>query len=71
MGRLDRSDRHGLPAGAAPGPATATDGDFVAVPAKPTAAMLAEGARAGAVSLNTAWQVYQAMLRQAPGDAAD
>lgn len=35
------------------------------VPAKPTAAMLADGARAGGVSVETAWRVYQAMLRSA------
>lgn len=71
MGRLDHGHGHGLADGTSPDPATPADSGFVAVPAKPTAAMVAEGARAGAVSLNTAWQVYQAMLRQAPEEAGD
>jgi hypothetical protein len=35
------------------------------VPSKPTASMLASGARAGGVSVETAWKVYQAMLKHA------
>jgi hypothetical protein len=35
------------------------------VPGKPTAAMLAAGARAGGVTVEVAWRVYQAMI-QAP-----
>ncbi|WP_366658486.1 hypothetical protein [Fodinicurvata sp. EGI_FJ10296] len=34
----------------------------VPVPAKPSAAMLAEGARAGGVSVSVAFRVYQAMI---------
>lgn len=33
------------------------------VPLKPTAAMLAAGARAGHVTVETAWKIYQAMIR--------
>lgn len=33
------------------------------VPLKPSAAMLAEGARAGGVTVEVAWKIYQAMLR--------
>lgn len=35
------------------------------VPRKPTARMLAAGARAGDVSVEIAWKVYQAMLQEA------
>lgn len=35
------------------------------VPTKPTARMLAAGARSGDVSVETAWKVYQAMVREA------
>jgi hypothetical protein len=35
------------------------------VPAKPTAAMLAAGGRAGDVSVEVAWRVYQAMVKAA------
>lgn len=35
------------------------------VPKKPTARMLAAGARAGDVSVEVAWKVYQAMLQEA------
>lgn len=35
------------------------------VPAKPSAAMLAAGARAGDVSVEVAWRVYQAMVSEA------
>lgn len=37
-----------------------------AVPEKPTLEMLAAGSRAGGVSVETAWGIYQAMLRTAP-----
>ena len=40
-------------------PATAT------VPLKPSALMLAAGARAGGVSVEAAWKIYQAMLKEA------
>jgi len=33
------------------------------VPLKPSAAMLAAGARAGGVSVETAWKIYQAMIK--------
>lgn len=35
------------------------------VPLKPTAAMLADGARAGGVTVEVAWRIYQAMIRVA------
>ncbi|NBC34846.1 MAG: hypothetical protein GVY13_19420 [Alphaproteobacteria bacterium] len=35
------------------------------VPTKPSAAMLAAGARAGDVSVEVAWRVYQAMVSEA------
>ena len=35
------------------------------VPTKPNAVMLAAGARAGDVSVEIAWKVYQAMVRAA------
>ena len=35
------------------------------VPTKPSAAMLAAGARAGDVSVEVAWRVYQAMVAEA------
>lgn len=35
------------------------------VPTKPSAAMLAAGARAGEVSVEVAWRVYQAMVSEA------
>lgn len=34
------------------------------VPVKPSAAMLTAGARAGKVSVETVWKIYQAMLRE-------
>ena len=34
----------------------------VPLPGKPTASMLAAGARAGNVSVEVAWRVYQAMV---------
>ncbi|PWC34186.1 hypothetical protein [Azospirillum sp. TSO35-2] len=33
-----------------------------AVPLKPSATMLAAGARAGGVSVEVAWKIYQAMI---------
>ena len=36
---------------------------LVTVPAKPTAAMLASGARAGDVSVECAWRIYHAMIK--------
>ena len=36
-----------------------------ALPGKPTATMLAAGARAGNVSVEVAWRVYQAMVTAA------
>ena len=36
------------------------------VPEKPTTAMLASGSMAGGVSVETAWNIYQAMLKAAP-----
>jgi hypothetical protein len=39
------------------------DALFAEVPLKPSADMLAEGARAGGVSVEAAWKIYQAMLR--------
>ena len=40
------------------------DAGHVTVPAKPTAEMLAAGTRAGDVSVEAAWRVYQAMLAE-------
>ena len=37
----------------------------VSLPGKPTASMLAAGARAGNVSVEVAWRVYQAMVTEA------
>ena len=34
----------------------------VTVPVKPTAAMLASGARAAGVSVEVAWKIYRAMV---------
>lgn len=39
------------------------DTPIASVPLKPSAAMLAEGARAGGVTVEVAWKIYQAMLR--------
>jgi hypothetical protein len=36
-----------------------------AVPLKPSATMLAAGARAGGVSVEIAWKIYQAMIHHA------
>lgn len=36
-----------------------------AVPLKPSATMLASGARAGGVSVEVAWKIYQAMIHHA------
>lgn len=41
--------------------AHAEDG-LVPVPAKPTAAMLAAGARSAGVSVEVAWRIYRAMV---------
>ncbi len=46
------------------GGTTATDGSLATVPTKPSAAMLASGARAGGVSVEVAWRVYQAMVQE-------
>lgn len=35
---------------------------LVSVPVKPTAAMLASGARAAGVSVEVAWKIYRAMV---------
>lgn len=35
------------------------------VPLKPSAAMLASGSRAGGVSVEVAWKIYLAMIREA------
>ncbi|AWJ88948.1 hypothetical protein Sp245p_03650 [Azospirillum baldaniorum] len=35
------------------------------VPLKPSAAMLAAGSRAGGVSVETAWKIYLAMIKEA------
>ena len=37
---------------------------LTAVPVKPSVAMLTAGARAGGVSVETAWKIYQAMLKE-------
>ena len=37
---------------------------LTAVPVKPSLAMLTAGARAGGVSVETAWKIYQAMLKE-------
>ncbi|WP_207486133.1 hypothetical protein [Arenibaculum pallidiluteum] len=37
---------------------------LAAVPVKPSVAMLTAGARAGGVSVETAWKIYQAMLKE-------
>lgn len=41
------------------------DVSSTSVPLKPTAAMLADGSRAGGVTVEVAWRIYQAMLRAA------
>lgn len=38
------------------------DPGLTSVPTKPTAAMLAAGARAGGVTVEVAWRVFQAMV---------
>ena len=40
------------------------DQGMVTVPVKPTAAMLASGARAAGVSVEVAWKVYRTMVQQ-------
>lgn len=42
-----------------------TDPAHTPVPLKPTAAMLAAGSRAGGVSVEVAWKIYQAMIKEA------
>ncbi len=37
---------------------------LTAVPLKPTLPMLTAGARAGSVSIETAWKIYQAMISE-------
>ena len=37
--------------------------DLTVVPGKPTGAMLASGAAAGDVSIDTAWRIYRAMIQ--------
>ena len=41
------------------------EASHVPVPLKPTAAMLASGSRAGGVSVETAWKIYLAMIKEA------
>ena len=41
----------------------AGDAAHTTVPLKPSAAMLASGARAGGVSVEVAWKIYQAMIK--------
>ncbi|WP_146214702.1 hypothetical protein [Azospirillum thermophilum] len=41
------------------------DQSVTAVPLKPSASMLAAGSRAGGVSVEIAWKIYQAMIRHA------
>lgn len=41
------------------------DPSQTAVPLKPSAAMLAAGSRAGGVSVEIAWKIYQAMIHHA------
>ncbi|HET8729309.1 MAG TPA: hypothetical protein VFO41_17545 [Alphaproteobacteria bacterium] len=57
----NRNDRI-IPSGSTANDA-ATESGVTIVPSKPTAAMLAAGARAGGVTVETAWKVYQAMIR--------
>ena len=45
--------------------ATICQPGVVAVPAKPSTAMLAAGADAGQVSVESAWRIYLAMVRAA------
>ena len=44
---------------------TAVDQMTTPVPLKPSAAMLAAGSRAGGVSVEIAWKIYLAMVREA------
>ncbi|HEY0837971.1 MAG TPA: hypothetical protein VGE72_28910 [Azospirillum sp.] len=46
-------------------PHTTDDVTHAQVPLKPTAAMLANGSRAGGVSVEVAWKIYLAMIREA------
>jgi hypothetical protein len=43
----------------------AGDPTSTTVPLKPSAAMLAAGSRAGGVSVEAAWKIYQAMIKAA------
>jgi hypothetical protein len=49
----------------APREPAAIQATLATVPTKPTAAMLAAGARAGSVSVEIAWRVFQAMVQAA------
>lgn len=44
---------------------TMSDQSHTPVPLKPSAAMLAAGSRAGGVSVEVAWKIYQAMINGA------
>lgn len=44
---------------------TAVEQMTTAAPLKPSAAMLAAGSRAGGVSVEIAWKIYLAMVREA------
>lgn len=44
------------------GQSARTGTGLVPVPAKPTAVMLAAGARAAGVSVEVAWKIYRAMV---------
>lgn len=41
------------------------DAGMTPVPLKPSATMLASGSRAGGVSVEVAWKIYLAMIREA------
>lgn len=44
------------------GQSAQTESGLIPVPAKPTATMLAAGARAAGVSVEVAWKIYRAMV---------
>ena len=46
-------------------PLAAVEASSTPVPLKPSAAMLAAGSRAGGVSVETAWKIYLAMIKEA------
>ncbi|AWJ83686.1 hypothetical protein TSH58p_09205 [Azospirillum sp. TSH58] len=46
-------------------PLAAVEPSSTPVPLKPSAAMLAAGSRAGGVSVETAWKIYLAMIKEA------